>query len=276
MKKSFKIIMVLMLSTMFVGCGVKFGSESRNNKSNLFSINNENEEEENYTDDLIEKVDISEELDGINKLDISIDVSNVEIEYYDGNTIRVKGKLSKYSKGINIEKETNKINIIEKSKRSINISEDYSSDLTISIPRNFNGDLEFSFGVGKCIINELELDNLSIESGVGELTLKDIAFNKLDLESGVGSVNLSTDKKTGEISIEGGVGETNISLGDIHGDLSFDGGMGSATIKVPENAPIDINTDSGIGNVKIRAKTSNEAKYKFDIEVGIGSVEITN
>lgn len=265
-----------MLSTMFVGCGVKFGSESRNNKSNLFSINNENEEEENYTDDLIEKVDISEELDGINKLDISIDVSNVEIEYYDGNTIRVKGKLSKYSKGINIEKETNKINIIEKSKRSINISEDYSSDLTISIPRNFNGDLEFSFGVGECKIDELELDNVSIKSGVGELELEDIAFNKLNLESGVGTVTLETEKKTGEITIKGGVGETNVSLGDINGNLKFEGGMGSATIKVPVDSPIAINTNSGLGDVKIKAKTSNESKYNFDITVGIGSVEIIN
>lgn len=273
MKKYFKIIMVLTLSIMLTGCGIKFGSVSRDNKYNFFNINNDNSDSNDIS---IKNVDISESLEGINNLDISIGVSNVNINYYDGDTLKISGSLSKYSKGINTEKKSNKFVVVEESSKSNNTSLDNSSKLTISIPRSFNADLEFSFGVGKCIINELELDNLSIESGVGELTLKDIAFNKLDLESGVGSVNLSTDKKTGEISIEGGVGETNISLGDIHGDLSFDGGMGSATIKVPENAPIDINTDSGIGNVKIRAKTSNEAKYKFDIEVGIGSVEITN
>ena len=274
MKKSFKIIMVLTLSIMLTGCGIKFGSGSRDNKSNFFNINND--DTDNNNDISIKNVDISEALEGINKLDISIGVSNVNINYYDGDTLKVSGNLSKHSKGISTEKKSNKFVVIEESNKSNNTSLDNSSKLTISIPRSFNGDLEFSFGVGKCVINELELDNLSIDGGVGELTLKDIAFNKLDLESGVGAVNLSTDKKTGEISIEGGVGETNISLGDINGDLTFEGGMGSTTIKVPENAPIDINTGSGIGNVKITAKTANEAKYKFDIEVGIGSVEITN
>ena len=273
MKKSFKIIMALTLSIMLTGCGVKFGSESRDNKSNFFNINNDDSDN---SDSSIKNVDISEDIEGITKLDISIGVSSVNINYYDGDTLKVSGNLSKYSKGISTEKKSDKLIVIEESSKSNNTSLDNSSKLTISIPRSFNGDLEFSFGVGKCVINELELDNLSIDGGVGELTLKDIAFNKLDLESGVGGVNLETEKKTGEISIEGGVGETNISLGDINGDLSFEGGMGSTTIKVPENAPIDINTESGIGSVKITAKTASEAKYKFDIEVGIGAVKITN
>ena len=276
MKKSFKIIMALTLTIMLTGCGVKFGSESRNNKFNFFNINNEDVSDNNDNDNLIQNVDISEEIDGINKLDINIDVSNADIEYYDGDTIRISGNLSKYSRGVKTEKKSNKLIIIEESKRSTNVSQDYASELTISVPRSFNGDFEFSFGVGECEINELELDNVTIKIGVGELTLEDISFNNLDLESGVGTVNLETKKKTGEITIKGGIGETNVSLGDINGNLKFDGGMGSTTIKVPVNAAIAINSNSGLGDVKIRAKTSNEAKYNFDITVGIGEVEVTN
>lgn len=276
MKKFLKIIVAITIPVILTGCGVKFGVENRDNEWSFFNINSENEENEQESN-AIQNVDITEEINGINNIDISIDVSNIDIDYCDGNDIKINGELSKYSKGINTEKESSKLSIVEKyEKNRMNVSKDSSSHLIISIPKNFNGDLEFNFGVGECNINGLEVDNLVIKNGVGELKLKDISFNKLDLESGVGSVTLETEKKTGEINIEGGIGETNVSLGDINGDLTFEGGMGSATIKVPVDAPIDIDYTSGIGKVKVNAKTSNDTKYKFDIEVGIGEVEVTN
>lgn len=272
MKKFLKIIIALTIPAVLTGCGVKFGVEDRDVEWNFFNMATDNEENNSR-----ENIDITEEIKGINKIDISIDASSVDIEYYDGDVIKINGELSKYSKGINTEKDSNKLSIIEKyEKKFMNVTKDSSSHLIISIPRGFNGDLDFNFGVGECNIKELELDNLVIKNGVGELNLKDISFNKLDLESGVGSVTLETEKETGEINIEGGVGETNVSLGNINGDLTFEGGMGSASIKVPVDAPIDIDSTSGIGKVKVKAKTSNNPKYKFNIEVGIGEVEVIN
>lgn len=265
MRKFISITLALALTTLLAGCGVKFGIENRNdNNSNRDSVNSG------------EKVNISESMNDINKLDIRIDVSNIKINYYDGSNIEISGDLSKYSRGVRTEKSSNKLIIIEESKNNKSINEDYSSNLTINVPRNFNGDFEFNFGVGECEVNELELNNVNINNGVGELSLNEISFNKLDLESGVGSTTLNTSKKTGAITIKGGIGETKVSLGDINGDLKFDGGMGSATIKVPVDAPISISSTSGLGEARIKAKTSGEEKYHFDISVGIGEVEITN
>lgn len=272
MRKSFKIIMALMITTMLTGCGIKFGVESRNNNWFKQSFSDNEESESNVSSS--RNVSISESIEEITKLDISIDVSNVDIKYYDGDNLEVSGVLSKYSRGINTEKNSNKFIIKEDSKQNTNY--DNSGELEIKIPRSFNGDLEFSFGVAECEINDLELNNLVINGGVGSLSLDEISFNELDLKSGVGEVSLKTEKKTGNIKIKGGVGETNISLGDINGDLKFEGGMGSATIKVPTDAPININSEAGLGEVNIKAKTSNEGKFNFDLTVGMGEIEVIN
>ena len=271
MKKIFKVIMALTLTTaMFTGCGIKFGAESRNN--NWFTKNSDDSQESISS----KNVNISESIEGITNLDISIDVSNVDIKYYDGTNLEISGVLSKYSKGLKVEKKSNKFVIKEESNQNKNINPDNSSNIEINIPRSFNGDLEVDFGVGDCKINDLEVNNMSITTGVGELSLKEISFNKLELESGVGEISLETKKKTGDITIEGGVGEIYVSLGDINGNLKLDGGVGSATIKVPTDAPINISTNAGLGGSNISAKTSNEAKFNFDIKMGIGEVEVTN
>ncbi|MCF0148819.1 MAG: DUF4097 family beta strand repeat protein [Clostridium sp.] len=266
MKKYINITIAIALTALLSGCGIRFGVESRNNSGIT----------ENDSSNSGESISISETITDINKLDIKIDVSNIKINYYDGENVNISGKLSKYSKGLRTEKKSNSLIIIEESKNSKNLKADYSSDLVIDIPRKFNGDFEFAFGVGEGEINDLELNNMKISSGVGELILKEISFDKLELKSGVGETTLESSKKTGEISIEGGIGETNVSLGNINGNLKFDGGMGSATIKVPVNAPINITSEAGLGDVKITAKTSNEGKYTFDVSVGLGDIKITN
>lgn len=269
MKKYIGITVAIALTTLLAGCGVKFGIESRNNWGNDWIT----------TDDSSnggENVNISEDITNINKLDISIDVSNVKINYYDGQNVEILGTLSKYSRGIKTEKKSSTLIIVEESKNNKNLTKDNSSNLTINIPKSFKENFELNFGVGQCEINDLELKDVKISNGVGELTLNEISFDKIDLSSGVGETTLETSKKTGNIDIKGGIGETNISLGDINGDLKFDGGMGSTTIKVPENAPIKISSTAGLGEARIKAKTSNEGKYTFSINVGIGEVEVRN
>lgn len=264
MKKIINVILAVTLTTLLSGCGIKFGINNRNQDNNT-----------EFLSDIVEEVNILESMNEITKLDIRIDASNVIVNYYDGLKIEISGKLSRYSKGIRTERDSEKLIIIEEKQKN-NINGDNLSNLVINIPKSFNGDFDFSFGVGEANISNLELNEVNISSGVGEMNLKDLSFNKLSLESGVGTTNLITSKKTGEINIEGGVGETNITLEDIGGNLTFEGGVGSAVIKVPVNAPINIKSKSGLGEAEVSAKTSNDAKYTFDVKVGLGDIKITN
>ncbi|MDI9219032.1 DUF4097 family beta strand repeat-containing protein [Clostridium tertium] len=265
MKKLFKIFLVLSLSVVLVGCSVKFGIESRNNDNYTDSTN--------YSGESINKV---ESIEGINKINIKIEVSSVKVMYYEGKDIEVSGTLGKLSKGITIDKSSDELTINEKSKKRNSINRDSTSDLKIKIPNSYNGNIDLEFGVGEYEVRDLKVDNINISSGVGQLLIKDISFNKLDLESGVGDVELETKEMTGDINIEGGVGSIEVSLGNVNGNLIFEGGVGNTNIRIPSDSPVSIRTDSGLGKANINAKTSGENKYVFDISMGIGEINITN
>ena len=64
-------------------------------------------------------------------------------------------------------------------------------------------------------IQGIKADNINLKGGAGELDVKDIVFNNLNLSSGVGAVNLSLEKKCGNINIEGGVGKTVLRMKEV-------------------------------------------------------------
>lgn len=267
MKNVLKIIVVLSLATMITSCGISFGVESRR-PSNWASGSSSNSARE--------EVNLSEDISDVNKINMRIDISDLNVVYHDGSNVEITGELSSYSKGVEINKSGSTFEIVEEAKKSTNLGPNNYSELLIKIPRSFNGDLKLNFGVGTFNVSDLVLNNVEVEAGVGDVSLDGISFNSLDLESGVGSVSLFTKEKTGDIHISGGVGEVDVELGDINGNLKFDGGVGSANFKVPVDAPIRINSKAGLGDANIKAKTSNEGKYNFDLEVGLGRVTIRN
>ncbi|GAA0084213.1 hypothetical protein UT300007_06520 [Clostridium sp. CTA-7] len=259
MKKVVKILLALSLSTILAGCSIKFGVESRKSS--------------NYAGKSINQI---ESIEGINNLNINIDVSNVDIRYYEGKDIEISGVLGNLSKGITVDRNSSELDINERSNRSVSIKKDTTSNLKINIPNSYNGNIKLTLGVGEYKVNDVKADNMKVETGVGKLSMSNISFNRLDLESGVGEVDIDTKEKTGEIIIDAGVGDINIKLGNINGNLTFDGGMGSTRISIPPDSPVNIKTSSGLGESNVTAKTSGENKYIFDVSMGIGELNITN
>ena len=88
--------------------------------------------------------------------------------------------------------------------------------------------------------------------------------------------NIDLDEECGNIDIEGGVGKFDLKLSKVGGNLTYKGGVGEANITIPENAPVDIKSGTGLGDFKQTAKTSGEGKYIFDVKTGIGSITIDN
>lgn len=259
MKRVLGILLTVALSTFLAGCSIKFGVESRNTSK--------------YAGQSINQ---SESIEGVDNLNIDIEVSNVNILYYDGNDIEVSGTLGSSSKGVTINRNSNELIINEKSNKSVNIGNSTVSELEIKIPNSYTGDLKLALGVGECTINDVKADNMEVKAGVGQLKMNNISFNSLELQSGVGEVDIETKEKTGNINIEGGVGDIYVKLGNINGNLKFDGGMGSTRISIPPDSPVNIKTSSGLGECNVSAKTSGENKYIFDVSMGVGSLNITN
>lgn len=225
-----------------------------------------------------EKIDKSESIENISTISIDSGVSEVNIEAYNGNEVKVEGKLGRYSKGLNISKNGNEL-VIKEDSKSFNTSlfnDDEYTKLDIFIPKSFSGDLRFDQGAGVSEIKDIEVNNLKINGGAGKIVAENISFKNMDLDSGVGEINIITGENSGNIKIDGGVGELNLEITKVGGNLSYDGGVGSANIKIPKNSPVRFESESGLGKAKIDAITSNEGTYKFDLKVGVGSIKVYN
>lgn len=265
MKKVMTLALSLILVLVLGGCSVRF--EVRNKKNN----NNNNK---SYK---VMDINKSVKLEGENKINISANFGEINIVGYDGTEVIMTGESNLDPEEINIEKDGDSIIISDGNDLSdINLFGSNNLDLVIKIPNSFNGDIHLEYGAAEVEISDLACNNISIDGGAGELTINDIVFNKFKFSAGVGESNINLVEKCGDIHIDGGVGEVNLSMAEVGGNLTYEGEIGSASIKIPENAPVYFNTSSGIGETNIKAITSSEKTYEFNLSLGIGEIKVYN
>lgn len=226
-----------------------------------------------------ETIDEKIALEDVKNIDIEISAAKVSVKSYEGTDIKITGKLSEKSKGMNINKSDSKIQIVEKSyalKGSFTNNEDDTTKTDILIPSKFAGDFIFKQGEGTSDIESIKVKNIDIAGGAVKLKCDDIKFEKLNLNSGVGKFDFNLKEKCGDIEINGGIGETNIKMAEVGGNFEYKGGVGSTNITIPKNSPVKFVVGKGLGNCKIDAKTSGEETYTFDLKVGVGSINVRN
>ena len=267
MKKVLIITFIGILTISLIGCDInsKVKGAISNDESNNSSSN--------------KLIDEKVTLDDATDINIEICAAEVSVKSYDGEEVKMTGKLSDRSKGIDINKKDNKIGIVERGYEpigSIINTEEDNSKIDILVPSKFNGNFVFKQGAGKSDIEGIKVKDIDITGGAGELKFGDIRFDKLNLNSGAGKVDLNLNEKCGDILINGGVGEVNIKMAEVGGNLVYKGGVGSSNITIPENSPVKFVTQKGIGECKIDAKTSSEGTYTFDLKVGVGSIKVRN
>lgn len=262
MKKIITIALLVLAMVTLSGCGLKFGMEDRKN-------NGKGETNINKT--------IS--IEGINNIDISVGALEATISSYNGDEVKIVGSLGEYVDDLEVNTSGNTISIKDKIFYSSFIGVNFGDNthsLDIMIPEKYMGDLKYAYGASSTKITDIKVDKLKIEGGAGELIADNIVFNNLDLNAGVGSTKLYLKEKCGDINAKGGVGEVYIDMREVGGNLIYDGGVGSAEIRIPVDSPVRINTKSGLGQSNIRARTSNEGTYTFDLNVGIGEIKVDN
>lgn len=292
MKKLLIIGIISIITLSIVGCDVN--SSAENSKSNYEnqSISAETTASADSSDNKsvttgdasinINSNDTINEkiaLDEVNNINIEISAAKVSIKAYDGEEIKITGKLSEKSKGMIIDKKGTKFEIVEKGYDStgsfINNKND-KSIVDVLIPTKFNGEFAFKQGAGVADIEAIKVKDMNILGGAGELKCNDIKFDKLTLNSGVGKIDFDLKDKCGDMEINGAVGETNIKMAEVGGNLKYRGGVGSINITIPKNSPVKFDVEKGVGSCKIDAKTSGEQTYTFDLKAGVGSINIRN
>lgn len=293
MKKLLILGITAILTLSFIGCTNNSKSENiRNNDESKIVSNDTNNTSKDKTSDNVDNansnkiVDKKIAVEDATNINISVNAAIITIKVYDGDEIKVTGKLSENSTDIDLDKHSSTIELIEKgtkiSKFLPTMTNDQNqkdvSTLDILIPLKFNGNFQFIQGVGTSNIEGLNVKNLDIYGGTGYIKCEDIVFNKLNLKTGAAKTDFKLNKKSGDMIIEGGVGEINITMAEVGGNLKYSGGVGKLDVKIPENSPVKFekNSGSGLGAFKLNAKTSSEEKYTFDLKVGVGSIDIHN
>ena len=257
-------IVIGVLASSLSSCSLKFGVKSRS--------------ESNYSEGSTEKSNESISIESIDNIDIDIDAGNIAINEIGGNDVTVefigKSNLNKKSK---VEKEGNTIVIKENiSNRGFKfgVSNFEDGEVRIGIPSSYRENLSLEYGAGSLTVKDVNVNSLYIGGGAGELNIKNVVFTSLDLEQGVGNTEIDLKEKSGDIKIDGGVGSLSLRIAEVGGNLTCEGGVGEIKIYIPDQSPVKIKTSSGLGEVDINANTSGENTYKFDLDVGIGSIEV--
>ncbi|BCZ44269.1 hypothetical protein psyc5s11_03360 [Clostridium gelidum] len=284
MNKVLIVAIIGILTISFIGCDIKSKEKSVGNKEENITQTDDNvksaqanDESENLNGNKL--IDEKVALDDATDINIEICAAEVSIKSYDGEDVKITGKLSEKSKGIDINKNGNKIEIIEKDYKVrgfIMDSENNSSKFNILVPLKLKGDFEFKQGAGTTDIEGIKVKNINISGGATKLKCEDIRFDKLNLNLGAAKVGLNLNEKCGDIVINGGVGEVNIKMAEVGGNLTYKGGVGIGNITIPENSPVRFVTQNGVGKCEVKAKTSGKDTYTFDLKVGAGSISVRN
>ena len=284
MKKILILGIVGIITLSIIGCNNN--SMADNQKANFESTSVENRDNKAVTTGDVdinikinEKIDEKIPLGNINNINIEISAENISIKAYDGEEIKITGKLSEKSRDISINKKDDKFEMIETGYDLIQTfmnNENDKSIIDVLIPSKFKGEFALKQGGGLAEVEGIKVKYINISGGVGKLECNNINFDRLNLNSGVGKIDLNLNEKCGDIEINGDVGETNIKMKEVGGNLKYRGSVGSINIKIPENSPVKFDVEKGVGSYNINAKTSGEQTYIFDLKSGVGTINITN
>lgn len=158
-------------------------------------------------------------------------------------------------------------------------------EVTVYLPENFQleeGDLQL--GVGEAIVNELNGQKISLDIGAGSFQGKSItAKETLTLSVGAGNVDME-QIKAGETVVNCGVGSVYLE-GKIEGNVKANCGVGEIEFSIDgKEEDFNYQVASGIGDISINSskygtiandrKIYNNGDKTFEIECGVGSIEI--
>lgn len=254
-----------------------FDFDNFDNEINSFN-NNKSSNGKIYEENLNKAFPIA----NVSNIAVEICASNVTVEAVAGNdfTISCTGKSSIVTDTeVTLNSSTIKVkeNSIKNSGFNLGLPQvTMGRKVIIGIPENYTGDISVVCGAGNLKLSKLNSSSLQIEGGAGNLTIDDIQFSNLALSQGVGNTDISLKRKSGNMDIDGGVGNLTLNLQEVGGNLTYEGGVGNTKIYVPENAPINFDTETGLGHCTVTAKTSSKTDYIFSISVGVGDLVISN
>lgn len=219
-----------------------------------------------------------ESFDGVNSLDIELDVSKLDIKIGEEFKVEVNNPTNEFyckMNGDTLRIKDNKTNF-----NWFNFSDDVVPEITIYIPESQNLEkIELEAGINETYIEKLSADKIDIETGVGKFSANDINADVFKIDGGAGETKIR-NSKVNELKLEAGVGKFVIDS-EILEKADIEAGVGQLIVNLAGNKEnYKIKTSTGIGNLSVDGKKVSDEQIigngdcYVKVEAGVGEVQV--
>lgn len=191
-----------------------------------------------------------QEYSNITNMDIDLSVCKLNIKK--GDALKVEA--SNVSSEFQCKEQGNTLKIEdEKLSKNIFSTEEVKAEVTVYIPEN------------------MEFEEIIIETGINETSIEFLKADKIEIEMGVGTYQIDSIIAR-YAKIEAGAGEAKINHAEIE-ELKLDGGVGKLVLvsKITKKADISC----GVGKMELDLLGTSK-DYKIKAESGLGNFLVDN
>ena len=224
------------------------------------------------------RTDFSESFDGINNLDIKLDISKLDIKNGNEFKVEVFNKTNEFY--CEMEEDTLKIRDNKSGFNWFNFSNDVVPEIVIYVPESQKLEVvEIEAGVSEGYIEKLVASKIDIETGVGKFTIDDINADVAKISGGAGETTIRKSKFN-ELKLDAGVGKFVINS-EILEDAKIEAGVGQLIINLEgDKDNYKVKTDTGLGSLLVDGKKASDNEVVGDgncyvkVQAGVGEVKV--
>lgn len=220
----------------------------------------------------------NESFDGVNNLDIKLEVSKLNIKNGDEFRVEVINPTNEFYCKMN--GDTLKIKDNRKGFTWFDFSDNVITEITIYIPENQNLEkIELEAGVNEAYIEKLSANRINIETGVGKFAADDIVADVFKIDGGAGETKI-VNSKVNELELDAGVGKFVINS-EVLEEAKIEAGVGQLIINLKgDKNNYKVKTSTGLGSLLVDGKKVSDEQIIGDgdsyvkVEAGVGEVQV--
>lgn len=146
-----------------------------------------------------------------------------------------------------------------------------SADLDITLPAGTTLELQTGFGD---IRSSDTTGTIEAESGTGDVILTAPGAATVRADTGVGDVTITGGAPGGRIQAQTGTGDVRFVLSSAPGEVRIETGTGDVVVSVPAGHSYHVDSDTGVGEIRIGVPQDDTSVRRMTLESGTGDITV--
>lgn len=219
-----------------------------------------------------------ETYEGVNNLDIKLDVSKLNVKSGDKFKVEVTNPTNDFY--CKMDGDTLKIRDDRTNFDLFGFTDEVIPEIVVYIPENQElKDIEIRAGVNETYIDQLVADEIDIESGVGKFTIGNLKADVVNINGGAGETNIEAST-INKLKLEAGVGKFVINS-EIVEEAKVEAGVGQLIVNLKgKKQNYKVKTSTGLGSLLVDGEKAEDNQIIGDgnsyieIQAGVGEVKV--